>query len=442
MVNSISNGYNAVNWQETQLNTAVNNPSTNYITSTGGEDTLTLSQQNPSDGCTDGKDDGKIGFFGALWNGIKGAAKTAVNMVKGCFTDSNGNFSLGKTLLTAGTAALCIAFPAVGLAACAVGAVSGAVQLGKGIYKATTATTDAEAKAAWQEVGGGALTTGLSIAGAKASYGAMQSSAAAASESGVTAMESLGENASLAAKGKALATDMWTSTKGNAANIKNTITTGIKTAKQVKEIKNTEKGITKALKKNNEEAITEGLSKLDELKASEKYQTAFDKIAEQEAKAGEASYNKSVLKDNINKAKENLSKAKEGKDKAAIKDAKAGVKEAKTEFKHSESKIYKATDAVKDTAKNATENTRDALSQFTKDSGKGIFKKIKAIKENTNSAAFKNIATGLSKDGQAILESLVDGSKSYNQLVNEFGYENVLEVLEAFSGFEASNQTV
>ena len=98
-----------------------------------------------SDGCTDGKDDGKIGFFGAIGNAIKGVGKTIVNGVKGMFTNKEGKFSLGKTLLSIGTAALCIAVPAVGVAACVVGGAMGVVQVGKGIYNAATATTDAAA---------------------------------------------------------------------------------------------------------------------------------------------------------------------------------------------------------------------------------------------------------------------------------------------------------
>ncbi len=129
-----------------------------------------------SEKCTDGKDDGKIGFFGAIGNMIKGAAKTVVDGVKGMFTGKDGKFSLGKTLLSLGTAALCIACPAVGVAACAIGGTMGAIQLGKGIYNAATAKTDAEAKEAWQNVGGGALTVGMSYAGAKAGLKAMKSS--------------------------------------------------------------------------------------------------------------------------------------------------------------------------------------------------------------------------------------------------------------------------
>lgn len=127
--------------------------------------------------CTDGKDDGKIGFFSAIGNALEGVVKGAVNGIKGMFTDSEGNFSLGKTLLSIGMAAVCIAFPAVGVAACAVGAVAGGVQVVKGAVAASNAKTDAEAKAAWENMGeGGATVVGCAL-GAKASLGAMKSTA-------------------------------------------------------------------------------------------------------------------------------------------------------------------------------------------------------------------------------------------------------------------------
>ena len=63
------------------------------------------STQFSSSGCTDGKDDGKIGFFGALGNATKGAFNSVKNMVNAVTRNSKGEFSLGKTILTlAGTA--------------------------------------------------------------------------------------------------------------------------------------------------------------------------------------------------------------------------------------------------------------------------------------------------------------------------------------------------
>ena len=169
--------------------------------------------------CTDGKDDGKIGFFGAIGNAIKGIGKTIVNGVKGMFTDSEGKFSLGKTLLSIGTVALCIAVPAVGVAACAVGGVMGAVQVGKGIYSAATAETDAEAKEAWQNIGGGAFTAAISVVGAKAGVKSVKASSTAGTNGG-SALCEVGKNASLLKKVNAFGKDAISSTKNNISKIK------------------------------------------------------------------------------------------------------------------------------------------------------------------------------------------------------------------------------
>ncbi len=176
--------------------------------------------------CTDGKDDGKIGFFSAIGNAIKGVGKTIVNGVKGMFTDKDGKFSLGKTLLSIGTAALCIACPAVGVAACVVGGTMGAVQVGKGIYNAATAKTDAEAKEAWQNIGGGAFTVGMSVVGAKAGVKGMKG-AAGKTEAGsaLEALKTQGTKFSAKTAGqyaKAFVKDGYRSGKYNLGQIKDT----------------------------------------------------------------------------------------------------------------------------------------------------------------------------------------------------------------------------
>ena len=119
----------------------------------------------------DGKDDGKISFRSKVKNVGKGALKT----VKGMFCDENG-FSFKRTLTTIGVAAAGAALIAVTGGAAApflvgAGAVLGGANIAKGAIKAAGAQTDAQAEAAWQEIGGGALEVGLSMTGAKAASG-------------------------------------------------------------------------------------------------------------------------------------------------------------------------------------------------------------------------------------------------------------------------------
>jgi len=150
--------------------------------------------------CKDGKDDGKIGFGEALWSGIKGAAKTVVNTVKGILTDPK------KLLLTAGAVALSVVCPPVGVALCAVGAVSGAVQIGQGFQKANLAETDEQARMAFEDIGGGVLTVGVSVAGARTGLKAMKGVEGSAMSTAT----------GLKGTAKAYGTDLVSSIKGGA----------------------------------------------------------------------------------------------------------------------------------------------------------------------------------------------------------------------------------
>ena len=156
--------------------------------------------------CTDGKDDGKLGFFETIGSAISGAVKGVVNGVKGLFCDENGNFSLGQTLKSAVTAAACfipVVGPVIGGALCATGVVKGAVGIAQGVSAAASATTDAEAKAAIESIGGNALSTGLSVAGVKASVGAIAGTAKT-----LTGTSAFSSAKGIVGKAKGLATDI------------------------------------------------------------------------------------------------------------------------------------------------------------------------------------------------------------------------------------------
>ncbi len=127
-----------------------------------------VSSQAVNSDVKDGLDDGYISGKEKCKNFFKGVG----NFFKGLVCDENGNFSWKRTLttvaVTAGAVALTVA---TGGAATpflvAAGAAMGAVQVGKGAYKAATAKTDAEAAAAWQEIGSGTTAVVGSVAGAK-----------------------------------------------------------------------------------------------------------------------------------------------------------------------------------------------------------------------------------------------------------------------------------
>lgn len=124
--------------------------------------------------CTDGKDDGKIGILEGIGSFFKGIGKAVVNTVTSIVTDP------GKLLLTAGAVAVGIIFPPAGVAMAVGAGIAGAVQVGKGIYGVATAETDAEAKAACENMGAGTLQVGLSVVGAKAGLKAMKGTSGSA----------------------------------------------------------------------------------------------------------------------------------------------------------------------------------------------------------------------------------------------------------------------
>lgn len=126
--------------------------------------------------CTDGKDDGKIGFFASIGNAIEGVGKAIVKGVKGMFTDAEGNFSLGKTLLSIGTIAatfIPVVGPVITCGLACYGIYQGTTAVVNAATIAANATSDAEAKQAWENIGSGAFTVVTSAYGLKAGASAL-----------------------------------------------------------------------------------------------------------------------------------------------------------------------------------------------------------------------------------------------------------------------------
>lgn len=112
----------------------------------------------------DGLDDGKISFKEKVKNfgkGIVAPFKAMVSSPKNiAITVATAAAAAGLIAVTGGAAAPVLV---------AAGLIGGGVQIGKGIYKQATAKTDAQAASAWQDMGSGTVTVGLSAAGAKSS---------------------------------------------------------------------------------------------------------------------------------------------------------------------------------------------------------------------------------------------------------------------------------
>ena len=124
-----------------------------------GENAITDWLQNKDKVCTDGKDDGKIGF----WEGTKSLAKGLLGGIPKAMI----NHPIATVLTIAGTSVATVLtggaiLPVLG----AAGVAMGVGMAGYGGYKAATAKTDGEAKQALETLGMGVTTTALSVASA------------------------------------------------------------------------------------------------------------------------------------------------------------------------------------------------------------------------------------------------------------------------------------
>ena len=426
--------------------------------STNTED-VTLEELESANKCTDGKDDGKVGFFSAAGNIIKGAAKNAVSAVKGCFTDKNGNFSPLKTLSTVAMGAACVAFPAVGMVACGIGAVTGGASMAKGVMNALNATTDAEAKDAWEQVGAGGLTLATSVVGAKASFSAVKNSstaglaglddaaAAIAKQEGKTSILSqLDDTATIGQKASALGKDMLSSTSNGLKNAKAAVSETFNTIKE-KAPENPFKKKTTTAETGAETATTETTPKTEvtsettpETATTETTPKATSKAKEHRAKLKEA-------KENLKAAEKELKGAQKGDDDiiiGAAEDkyiaAKNAYKEVKNDTTFGEYKTKFTSKASDIASKSDTYQTlKNGKNVLTEGGAKEI---ISNIKKNLTTDNIKQIYQSLSSDGKKIYNYLENDSTKYAKAVQKYGYDNVLEVLEAFGGFKLADEAV
>lgn len=124
--------------------------------------------------CTDGIDDGNISLnetIESIGKGIFGIVKTAIK------------HPIATAATVAGSAILTVATGGAILPVLvSAGVATGCVQIGKGVYNAITAESDAEAKSAYENIGNGIFSLAASSLGAKT---ALKS----ASTAGVTSAE-------------------------------------------------------------------------------------------------------------------------------------------------------------------------------------------------------------------------------------------------------------
>ena len=146
--------------QAVSIFSALNTNSTTSINTTDAKQLLSNSIFAAKQ---DGKDDGKLTFGETVKSLFKGVVKSFTNM----FSSPK---NIAKTVIGGVACAALIAV--TGGAATpfiiAGGAVLGGVQVGKGLYNASQATTDDAKRAALENIGNGAATIAMSVAAGKA----------------------------------------------------------------------------------------------------------------------------------------------------------------------------------------------------------------------------------------------------------------------------------
>ena len=373
--------------------------------------------------CTDGKDDGKIGFFGAIGNAIKGVGKAVVNGVKGMFTNKEGKFSLGKTLLSVGTMALCVAFPAVGVAACAIGGVMAAGQVVKGAVNASKATTDAEAKLAWQDIGGGTFGVAMSVVGAKAGMKAVGKTSTATN--GLASLK--GTKATFGQKVKAFGNDMVSSTKNSYANVKNIATTKLGDVKQKAFDKKVDQVGDKYLELSELEAAQAKAKGIDPAAATPDELSLLKEaeIRETFANQSEFSKMKSQAKVSVADAKRNFT-SKYGDVSSKLKTTAADLKAKAPTLAEAKAKAASLLDDSQ--SGKILSSAKDQLK-----AAEGLKAKWQLVTSKLNKNTLATIKNSLSADGNAILTKL-NNNANINELIAQYGYENVQQVIALVAG--------
>lgn len=251
--------------------------------------------------CTDGKDDGKVGLFSAIGNTVEGAGKTIVNMAKGAISHPF------KTAAMIGACCIPVVGPVIAGGLATYGLYKGATTVMNGVSVALNATSDAEAKDAWENIGEGTLTAGVSAVGLKASAGALKSQVTGGSTT-VNALKNAKANGAKA---------------GDLA--KTAVEQGIKeTTSNIGKV--AEAGINKA-----NQAIEKGKQYVNSAKEGNLAQTMSDDVANLATKAGDkAQKTVESAQKKYNNAKQRVKNETKAQQEAYIDSLKAkGAKEVK-----------------------------------------------------------------------------------------------------------------
>ena len=254
-----------------------------------------------------------------------------------------------------------------------------------------------------------------------------------------SAISQLDSNASATQKLAALGKDAVSSTKNNFNNIKSGVSQLYKTHKdnkaQIDEYKNKitkkQEALDEAKKANNADdikAAEKGLKKAQE--ALEQYKaenTTLGKIKNVKAK-----------KETLKEAESALEEIEKQGDKTQITNA----RRARTRAKNNLAKAKAETPFGKLTSKLSETNIGEALKTAKANIKKdGVLNTVKGLK-NVPEGTYTNVLKAIPEDAKAIVSALKSDSGKYSELVQQYGYENVLSALETFMAYRLADESV
>ncbi len=319
--------------------------------------------------CTDGADDGKLGFGETLGSFFKGVISPITSMF-----ESPENFIKGAAMVVGGGLLIAATGGAAAPLLVAAGVTMGGIQVVKGISGAANAKTDAEAKAAWEEIGCGTGAVAGSVIGAKAAVKAAGIEGASEMSS-LQATKACFTNAGSCAKNSlgAFTSGAWKTNLGigkNSAKTEDTPETGEKTPTKEKTAQDLydegapdEQVIEQAKKERLSHKDDKALTPENSDSPQKKIYEEVDQIdtdnpdynvhnKQRNKTVAEKMVSESSLEDQIQFAEKRLAEAQKEGYSGSIKAAKDRLKMLKEEYKNTTGKEYSASPA--DTAATPT----------------------------------------------------------------------------------------
>lgn len=259
----------------------------NSAQNTNGVKKYAVSEQGNT--CTDGKDDGKIGFWSKAGNLIQGVWNGAKNIVKGAIEHPF------KTLAMIGACCIPVVGPAIAIGMGVYGAYQGVKTIANGVAAANSAKTDAQAKDAWENIGTGTFTTAASVVAVKGGAHMLKGQLSGGSTTVNALKTAKADGASI---GKLAETAI---KEGGAETLSNVKAVGNYAKDKAKAGLEKAKEVGSSIKNNGVKQTAQTYAKAGLEKLNNKVNSGIEKI---DSKLNENSVSKATTEQNIQSAKE------------------------------------------------------------------------------------------------------------------------------------------